>query len=48
MNGGVITYAINGKQYVAVASGAANAFWAVPPGSATITVFALPGETAGK
>ena len=48
MNGGVITYAINGKQYVAVASGAANAFWSVPPGSATIMVFALPSEPAGK
>ena len=48
LNGGVITYAINGKQYVAVASGAANGFWSVPPGSATITVFALPSEQAGK
>jgi hypothetical protein len=27
MNGGVVTYSINGKQYVAVVSGAANAFW---------------------
>lgn len=48
LNGGVITYAINGKQYVAVASGAANGFWAVPPGSATIIVFALPSDSAGK
>jgi alcohol dehydrogenase (cytochrome c) len=48
MNGGVITYAINGKQYVAVASGAANGFWAVPPGSATIIVFALPSDSAGR
>jgi PQQ-dependent dehydrogenase (methanol/ethanol family) len=48
MNGGVITYAIDGKQYVAVASGAANGFWAVPPGSATIIVFALPSDAAGR
>jgi len=48
MNGGVITYAINGKQYVAVASGAANAFWAVPPGSATVIVFALPSDSQGR
>lgn len=48
MNGGVVTYAINGKQYVAVATGAANSFWAVPPGSATIIVFALPNDSAGQ
>jgi PQQ-dependent dehydrogenase (methanol/ethanol family) len=48
LNGGVITYAINGKQYIAVAAGAANGFWAVPPGSATIIVFALPGDSAGR
>jgi len=48
LNGGVVTYAVNGKQYVAVASGAANSFWAVPPGSATIIVFALPSDAAGQ
>jgi alcohol dehydrogenase (cytochrome c) len=48
LNGGIITYAVNGKQYVAVATGAANGFWAVPPGSATIIVFALPSENAGR
>lgn len=48
LNGGVMTYAVNGKQYVAVASGAANGFWAVPPGSATIVVFALPSDSAGR
>jgi alcohol dehydrogenase (cytochrome c) len=48
MNGGVVTYSINGKQYVAVASGAANGFWAVPPGSATIIVFALPNDSGGR
>jgi alcohol dehydrogenase (cytochrome c) len=48
MNGGVVTYAINGKQYVAVASGAANGFWAVPPGAATVIVFALPNDSQGQ
>lgn len=42
MNGGVITYAINGKQYVAAASGSASAFWQVPAGSSTIIIFSLP------
>jgi PQQ-dependent dehydrogenase (methanol/ethanol family) len=42
MNGGVVTYAINGKQYVAVASGSASGFWGVPPASATVVLFALP------
>jgi len=40
--GGVITYAANGKQYVAVVSGMAAGFWLGPPGSMTVTVFALP------
>ena len=48
LNGGVISYAVNGKQYVAVAAGAANGFWAVPPGSATMIVFALSGDSAGR
>lgn len=42
MNGGVITYGINGKQYVAAASGSASGFWQVPAGSSTIIVFSLP------
>ncbi|MEW6128166.1 MAG: PQQ-binding-like beta-propeller repeat protein [Acidobacteriota bacterium] len=42
INGGVITYAINGKQYVAVMSGNATAFWQARPGSSTAIVFALP------
>jgi alcohol dehydrogenase (cytochrome c) len=45
MNGGVITYSVNGTQYIAVASGNANGFWAAPPASATITLFALPGDS---
>jgi len=40
--GGVISYAVNGKQYVAVVSGMAAGFWQAQPGSMTLTVFALP------
>jgi alcohol dehydrogenase (cytochrome c) len=40
--GGVITYAVNGKQYVAAVAGMAAAFWQAQPGSMTLTVFALP------
>ena len=32
----------DGKQYVAVVSGMAAGFWLGPPGSMTVTVFALP------
>lgn len=46
MNGGVITYAINGKQYVAAASGSASGFWFAPPGSSTIVIFALPDKNS--
>lgn len=38
---GVITYGVNGKQYVAVTSGTATAFWRVSAAPATVTVFAL-------
>jgi len=40
--GGVITYAVSGKQYVAAVAGMAAAFWQAQPGSMTLTVFALP------
>ena len=40
--GGVISYAVNGKQYVAVVSGMAAGFWQAAPGSWTLIVFALP------
>jgi len=40
--GGVISYAVNGKQYVAAVSGMAAGFWQAQPGSMTVTVFALP------
>jgi alcohol dehydrogenase (cytochrome c) len=42
MNGGVVTYALQGKQYVAVASGSASGFWQRPVGSSTIIIFSLP------
>jgi alcohol dehydrogenase (cytochrome c) len=42
MNGGVVSYAINGKQYVAAASGSASGFWQTAPGSSTIIIFSLP------
>ena len=42
MNGGVVTYAINGKQYVAVASGSASGFWRAAPGASTVIIFSLP------
>ena len=44
VGGGIVTYAVAGKQYIAVASGTASRFWADPfPGSPTITVLALDG-----
>ena len=39
---GVITYAVNGKQHVAVTSGSATFFWGVPQAPATVTIFAVP------
>jgi len=42
MNGGVVTYAVNGKQYVAAASGSASGFWRAAPGSSTVVIFSLP------
>jgi alcohol dehydrogenase (cytochrome c) len=39
---GVITYAVNGKQYVAVASGITAGFWRTPPASSIVVIFALP------
>lgn len=42
ISGGVVTYQVGGRQFVAVTSGAATRFWNAPPASATIIVFALP------
>ena len=41
INGGVVTYQIGAKQYIAVTSGAATSFWRAPAGSATVTIFAI-------
>ena len=44
IGGGVVSYAVDGRQYVAVASGRPSRFWwGDNPGSGTIVVFALPG-----
>jgi hypothetical protein len=42
VHAGVITYAIDGKQFVAIASGATVGFWRAPPASSTVVVFSLP------
>jgi alcohol dehydrogenase (cytochrome c) len=42
LNGGISTYEIDNRQYIAVAAGNATAFWRVPPASSTIVVFGLP------
>ena len=39
---GIITYAIDGKQYVAVATGPASSIWLQPPATSKIMLFALP------
>lgn len=42
IGGGVITYAVDGRQYVAVAAGRPSAFWwGDNPGSGTIVIFSL-------
>lgn len=40
--GGVISFAVDGKQYVTAVSGMAGAFWQAQPGSMMLTVFAVP------
>jgi alcohol dehydrogenase (cytochrome c) len=45
MNGGIVTYQVDGKQYVAATSGTATRFWRVPMAPATVTIFALPPPT---
>ena len=40
--GGIISYAVGDRQYVAVTSGTASRFWRAPSASAKITVFGLP------
>jgi alcohol dehydrogenase (cytochrome c) len=41
MSGGVVTYQIDGKQYVAVTSGNASRLWRGPIGSAVVIIFAV-------
>ncbi len=43
MGGGVVTYALDGRQYIAVMSGRPSGYWiGEHPGAPTILVFALP------
>ena len=43
MGGGIVTYAVGGKQYIAAASGSPSNFWVDKyPGSPTVVVFKLP------
>jgi alcohol dehydrogenase (cytochrome c) len=41
MNGGIVTYRLGGKQYIAATSGSATRFWRTPFGSATLIIFGL-------
>ncbi|HLG87916.1 MAG TPA: PQQ-binding-like beta-propeller repeat protein [Alphaproteobacteria bacterium] len=42
ISGGIATYEVGGRQYVAATSGNVNNFWQAAPGSSTVVVFALP------
>jgi alcohol dehydrogenase (cytochrome c) len=43
IGGGIVTYQIGGRQFVAVASGSPSSFWVDQnPGSPTVFVFAIP------
>jgi alcohol dehydrogenase (cytochrome c) len=42
LNGGIVTYTLGGRQFVAVTSGTAGGFWGVPGGPSKVTLFALP------
>ena len=45
IGGGVVSYGVGGRQYIAVASGNPSSFWVSSnAGSATIVVFALPED----
>jgi alcohol dehydrogenase (cytochrome c) len=41
ISGGIVTYQVGGRQFVATTSGAATSFWHAPPASATVVVFSL-------
>jgi alcohol dehydrogenase (cytochrome c) len=40
LNGGIVTYTLGARQFVAVTSGTAGAFWEAPGGPSRVTVFA--------
>ena len=42
VGGGVISYSINGKQYIAVAAGMNNGLMGVKSGPASVVIYALP------
>jgi len=44
LGGGIATYALDGRQYVAATSGGTTQFWQRPGGSSTIFIFALPRD----
>jgi len=48
LNGGIATYELDERQYVAVAAGNATSFWGVPPAASTIIVFGLPQASPAK
>jgi len=41
ISGGIVTYQVGGRQFVATTSGAATRFWQTPPASASVVVFSL-------
>lgn len=41
LNGGIVTYTLGGRQFLAVTSGTAGAFWGVRGGPSRVTLFAL-------
>ncbi len=46
IGGGVITYAVDGKQRVAVADGFTMVAWPTKPGTARIVIYGLDGASA--
>ena len=41
LNGGIISYSVEGRQFVAVAAGSASPFWLSPTTKAKMMIFAL-------
>jgi len=49
MGGGILTYEVNGRQYIAAASGSPSDYWGeLSAGAPTIVVFALPPQSPAK